>query len=158
MARSLLPSGVGSSRRGFNALIKDIAAYYPKAYEEAYIEEVEFIIKDLIDHTPIDTGAAAGVTSNSVGHQKRNLYPKHKAYGSNISNDPGGTGWQLEVEQNKDLKISIINPQWNSYLKFLEYNIVTPLPPATAHFTFNAWKRHEKRRDRIRERIRRGRS
>jgi hypothetical protein len=158
MARSILPKGSGSTRRGFEALIRDIAEYYPKAYEEAYVQEIEILIKDIIDHTPIDTGAAAGVTSNRVGSQKRPMYAGHKAAGSPISNLPGGSGWQLEVEQRKNLKMSIVNPQWNSYLKFLEYGIVQPIAPAESHFVYHAWQRHLSRRDKIRERIRRGRS
>ncbi len=155
---SLLPRGSGGNRRGFEQLIKDIAAYYPKAYEEAYIAEVEILIADIIDHTPIETGAAAGVQSNSVGHARRDYYPTHKAQPAPIGNMPGDTGWQLEVKQDKGLHIAIVNPQWNNYLKFLELGAVNPLPPATSHFVFGAWKRHEQRRGRIRERIRRGRS
>ncbi len=159
MANSpILPRGTGTNRRGFDQLIRDIAAYYPKAYEEAYVIEFEIMIKDIIDHTPIDTGYAAGVSSNSVGEQKSVITASHKAAGYIRSNLPGGSGWQLEVEQRKNLNISIVNPQWNSYLKFLESGVVTPLAPATSHFVFRAWKRHLLRREKIRDRIRRGRS
>ncbi len=163
MARtpSLLPRGTGTNRRGFDQLIKDIASYYPKAYEEAYVQEVEIIIKDIIQNTPIDTGAAAGVLVNKVGAQKRPLYKGHKSGASNsdISNDPGGTGWQLQVAQtSKKLDIAIVNPQWDTYLKFLELGLVQPVAPAKPFFVFNAWMKHMKRRDTIRARIKRGRS
>lgn len=157
MVSPILPRGIGTRRRGFDALIRDMAAYYPKAYEEYYVKEVEILIKDIIDHTPIDTGAAAGVTSNKVGSQKRPMYSSHRAAGLPISNLPGGSGWQLEVEQRKNLKISIINPQWDSYLKYLEYGTVQPLPPAKSHFVHSAWKRHLRRRATIKGRIKRGR-
>lgn len=119
---------------------------------------MRYLIKDIIDFTPIDTGAAAGVTSNSVGDQKRHLYEGHKAYGGVISNEPGGTGWQLIQISDKPLNISIVNPQWDNYLKFLEYGQTEPSPPANSHFVFRAWQMHLKRRDMIRETIRRGRS
>ncbi len=155
---SVLPRGTGTSRRGFEAMIRDIAAYYPKAFEEAYIHEINIIIKGLIDTTPIDTGAAAGVTSNSVGHQKRNLYPTHKAGSNDIGNNPGDTGWQLEVEQKmQSLKIAIVNPQWDSYLKYLELGIVQPLPPASPHFVYNQWQLHLERREAIQAKVARGR-
>lgn len=156
---SLLPRGSGANRRGFDAFIKSIAAYYPKAYRDAYYNEVSIILTDLIETTPIDVGYAAGVVSNKVGSQKRATYASHKAYGSVISNDPGGSGWQMKMmDDSKQMKISIVNPQWGTYLKFLESGVVTPLPPAKSHFVFNAWKKHEKRRDKIRKAIKRGRS
>lgn len=155
---SLLPRGTGTTRRGFDQMIKDIAAYYPKAFEEAYVAEIEIMLKFLVDHTPIDSGAAAGVTSNSVGHQKHTMRPSHKAYGGNIGNMPGDTGWQIEVNQQKNLKIAIVNPQWSSYLKFLELGIVEPIAPAKSHFVFETWKQHEARREKIRDKVRRGRS
>ncbi len=154
----ILPRGSGTNRRGFDRLIKDIVAYYPQAYKNAYLNEFQILIKDIIDTTPIDTGAAAGVTQNSVGSQKSQLGPNHKAYGAPISNNPGGTGWQLVQNQSKDINISIINPQWNSYLKFLELGIVQPIAPATSHFVFRAWQAHLHRREKIREIIKRGRS
>lgn len=156
---SVLPRGSGTNRRGFEAFIKSIATYYPKAYKDAYYNEVSIILTDLIETTPIDVGYAAGVTSNKVGSQKRLPYASHKAYGQPISNDPGGSGWQMKIlEDAKQMKISIVNPQWDSYLKFLESGVVTPLPPAKSHFVFNAWKKHEKRRDKIRKEVKRGRA
>jgi len=154
---SILPRGSGTTRRGFDAMIRDITAYYPKAFEEAYVKEIEIILKGLIATTPIDTGAAAGVTSNSVGSQKRPMYPGHKASGSDIGNMPGDSGWQLEVEQKKDLKMAIVNPQWDSYLKFLELGIVEPVAPAQPHFVFKQWELHLKRREAIHEKVARGR-
>ena len=138
-------------------MIRDIAAYYPKAFEEAYVTEVEIMIKGLIDTTPIETGAAAGVTSNSVGAQKRSMYASHKADRFQRGNQPGNSGWQLEVEQQKNLKIAIINPQWDSYLKFLETGAVQPVAPATSHFVFKQWQLHLKRRETIQDKVRRGR-
>jgi hypothetical protein len=156
---SVLPRGSGTNRRGFEAFIKSIATYYPKAYRDAYYNEVSIILTDLIENTPIDTGYAAGVTSNKVGSQKRLPYPGHKAYGSVMSNDPGGSGWQMKIaEDSRTMKIAIVNPQWDSYLKFLESGIVAPVGEAKSHFVFNAWKRHEKRRDKIRKEVKRGRT
>lgn len=156
---SLLPRGSGTNRRGFEAFIASIAAYYPKAYRDAYYNEVSIILTDLIETTPIDVGYAAGVTSNKVGVQKRKPYPSHKAYGQTISNDPGGSGWQMKLaDDTREMKISIVNPQWNTYLKFLESGIVQPIAPATSHFVFAAWKKHESRRDKIRKEIKRGRA
>ena len=154
---SVLPRGAGTTRRGFEAMIRDIAAYYPKAFEEAYVYEVEIMIKGLIDTTPIDTGAAAGVTSNSVGSQKRQPYQSHKAWPATHGNQPGQSGWQLEVEQAKNLKIAIINPQWDSYLKYLEMGIVEPIAPAKPHFVTAQWKLHMKRRDAIHKKVQSGR-
>ncbi len=156
MAGPILPIK-GTNRRGFDSLIRDIANYYPRAYEVYYVREVEYLIKDIIDNTPIDTGAAAGVFSNSVGSSKRNMYLGHKASGYIIGNMPGQSGWQLEVEQTQKLNISIVNPQWGSYLKWLEYGITEPNSPAKSHFVFAAWKKHLTRREGIRERIARGR-
>jgi hypothetical protein len=159
MANGILPRGAGITRRGLDAMIRDIMAYYPKAFEEAYVAEMEIMLKQLIDTTPIDTGAAAGVTSNSVGSQKRSYYSGHKAQPANIGNNPGDTGWQLEKEgEGKKLKLSIVNPQWDSYLKYLELGIVEPVAPAKPHFAYDTVVEHYKRRDAIAEKVRRGRS
>jgi hypothetical protein len=156
---SVLPRGSGVTRRGFDAMIRDIIEYYPKAFEEAYVQEIEIIIKGLIDTTPIDTGAAAGVTSNSVGSKKRNMYAGHAAGNADIGNNPGDTGWQLEVKQtSKMLKMSIVNPQWDSYLKYLELGLVQPVYPGKPHFVFDQVQLHHDRRSKIQDKVRRGRS
>ena len=155
----ILPRGIGTNRRGFNAFIAKIAKYYPTAYRDAYYKEFTILLTDIIEHTPIDTGYAAGVTENLVGSQKRKPYAGHKASGLPMSNDPGGSGWQMDIKKDtlKEVNTSIVNPMWGSYLKFLEYGINQPLPPAKSHFVFNAWKRHLKRRDNIRKEVARGR-
>src|ERR1043165_6051370 len=123
-AQSFLPRGVGASRRGFEALCQRIVKVYPQAIRVVYEREIKIIFEEIVDNTPIDTGAAAGVLSNSVGSQKRSLYSGHKAYGYSISNEVGGSGWQLLDNSTADRVVySIMNPQWNTYLKFLEHGI-----------------------------------
>jgi len=65
--------------------------------------------------TPKDTGAAAGAPT---GKPMRASHPG-RAY-AKIGNDPGDTGWQLYHARNS-LKFAIINPMWDSYLKFVNY-------------------------------------
>jgi hypothetical protein len=153
--RSILPRGLGTNRRDFESWLSSIADHYEQQYEEAYVKEMEILLNDIIQHTPIATGAAAGVESNLVGSAHVTMTTSHPAYGLSISNEPGGSGWQLDVEQSKHkLKIAIFNPMWDSYLKYLEFGQVTPADPrASSHFVEAAWRRHLERREHINEEI-----
>ena len=48
-----LPRGAGGNRRSFESFIRQFAKHVETTYIEAYTREVEIIIKDLIDTTPI---------------------------------------------------------------------------------------------------------
>lgn len=151
MTRTILPRGTGSSRQGFAAWLKDLAEHYEEQVEQTYVREMEILLNDIIQHTPIATGAAAGVEYNLVGSAHVTLTNGHPAYGLTIGNGPGESGWQLEVEKTKGkLVMSIINPMWDPYLKYLEFGIVTPADGrAESHFVHNAWQRHLARRDKL---------
>jgi hypothetical protein len=155
MSKSILPRGSGGSRQGFAAWLQAVADHYEEQIEAAYVKEMEILLNDIIQHTPIATGAAAGVEYNLVGQAHVKLTNSHPAYGLDIGNEPGDSGWQLHVEQSKSkLVMSITNPMWEPYLKYLEYGIVTPADGrAESHFVQNAWQRHLERRDEISQEI-----
>lgn len=156
MARQpFLPRGAGGSRRSFEQFVASVAKRLEASVEEVYVREAEIVLKDLIDTTPISTGAAAGVAQNSTADgPKRNMYVGHPAYGRQIFSSLDGsseTGWQFSIKQDKNgLTISIVNPMWDEYLKYLEYGVVTPIAPAKPHFVANAWANHLRRRVEVR--------
>jgi hypothetical protein len=155
---SILPRGAGTRRGSFEAWIKDIAEHYEKQFEEVYVREMEVLLNDIIQHTPIATGAAAGVESNAVGSAHVTMTNSHPAYGLTIGNMPGESGWQLEVDQKgRNLHMAISNPMWDHYLKYLEFGVVQPADPrAESHFVHSAWRRHLDRREEISSEIRNG--
>ncbi len=153
--RSLLPRGIGTNRRGFENFINDLADRYEQAFEEAYVKEAETIILDIIDHTPIATGAAAGTLSNSVGDAHKPLKWNHHAKNLTIGNEPGDSGWQMDVDQTgKVLKIAIFNPMWEHYLRYLNAGLVNLVDHrAEPHWVDHAWHRHLARRAEISKEI-----
>lgn len=159
MPRSpIIPRGAGGNRRSLEGFIQSFADHYEKQFEEVYVREMEILLNDIIQHTPIATGAAAGVEYNLVGNAHVTMTSSHPAYGLAIGNLEGESGWQLSVEQTSNsLTLSIINPMWEPYLKFLEFGVVTPADPrAKPHFVNDAWRRMQTRRNEIREEIRNG--
>lgn len=129
----------GGGGRGFRALIERIAKKRVAQFETTLFFYTDKLLKDIVDHTPIDTGAAAGVTSNAVGEQKRPMYRSHAAFGKNIGNLVGDSGWQLRVGRNeKGLTFSIVNPEWDDYLKYYELGLAQPLPPAQSFWVYRA--------------------
>lgn len=150
------PRGTGSRRKSFDEYVKTFAKRYKIAYKKVYTKEMGVVLDDVIQHTPIDTGASAGVLDNEVGSEKRAIYKGHVAFGQNIGNEPGDSGWQMvEKETNDGFKLSIVNPQWNKYLKYVHAGIIPPLPPASPGWVFRAWKRHDYRRDALRKAVKR---
>lgn len=147
----VLPRGAGSRRKTFEDLVKGMATKYKKAYKKVYAREIKILVADIIDHSPIDTGLSAGVTSNSTGEQKRPPYKTHPAFSLKPGNELGDSGWQVRQagETNSAFKMSILNPMWNDYLKYYELGLLTAIT-AEDHFVFNAWKRHQQRmQDRV---------
>lgn len=155
---SILPRGAGGNRRSFEGFLKEIAEHYEKRVEEVYVQEMEILLNDIIQHTPIATGAAAGVEYNLVGSAHVTMTSSHPAYGLTIGNLEGESGWQLGVQQTaRKLTLSISNPMWEPYLQFLEFGIVQPSDPrAKSHFVHDAWRRSHARREAMREEIRNG--
>jgi hypothetical protein len=149
--RPILPRGSGLNRGSFESWLNSVADYYEQRVEEVYVKEMEVLLNDIIQHTPIATGAAAGVESNLVGDAHVTMTNSHPAYSLQIGNGPGDSGWQLEVDQSKGkLRMAIFNPMWKPYLEFLEYGIVTPADPrAKSHFVHDAVQRHLARREEI---------
>lgn len=80
-------------------------------------KKLQKLIKMLSEGTPAYTGSAAGSTDNA----KVDEIPKwHPAYGMNIGNAAGDTGWQLMSQTNtKGFSYHIINPMWFKYLVYV---------------------------------------
>jgi hypothetical protein len=118
----------------FKRLLKD----YPGRFLTAVVREAETITTQLIQTTPIDTGAAAGVKDNATGHAKRPIYPKHPAYGmGGVSG--GALGWKIKIKKRNQHSqdVLITNAMWEPYLQYVEY-----LHPTKGHFTLKAWTDH----------------
>lgn len=144
MGISLLPRGSGGNASTFQALLERIAKKRKEQFMGTCLDSTVKLMNKIIATTPIDTGAAAGVTSNEVGSVKRSIYKAHPGFNMTIGNLTGQTGWQLKITQDKSgqTRFAIINPMWNSYLKFLELGIATPLPPAHSHWVYAAYQDH----------------
>lgn len=139
-----LPRGSKGSGASFRATIEKIAAKRKKQFFETLFDEAQRLLYDIVDNTPIDTGASAGVTENSVGSKRRAVYKGHPAYGLTIGNRQGESGWQINVSlTTTKIDVSITNPMWNEYLKYYETGVLTPLPPAHIRFAYRAFVEHQ---------------
>ena len=97
--------------------IKSISAKQKQSLTVLWRRKMTLLIRDLANGTPAYTGAAAGMTKNA----KVNSIPKwHPAYGMEIGNSPGDSGWQLySTTTQKGFAYSIVNPMWSKYLIYV---------------------------------------
>lgn len=140
MGISLVPRGAGGNATHFASLLAKIAKKRGEQFMGTCLDATTKLLDKIADTTPIDTGAAAGRTENSVGHVKRAIYKSHYGFNMVIGNLAGQSGWQLRVTSDKVgvTKFVIVNPMWNAYLKYYELGLADPLPPASSHWVYRA--------------------
>ena len=118
---------------GMNEFLSKLRKKYKKRIEQIAVIEANKIIKKLVESTPVDTGLAVGNTNDP--RVKRSPYPSHPAVRYSVPN----LGWTVkEIERiDKDrVTISIGNPMWRYYLRFVNMGIPSP---RTAGFVQQAW-------------------
>lgn len=101
----------------FSKHIMEVNKRYKKRLEYVWRVKINKLLKQLAEESPAYTGASAGTTQNA----KVDTIPKwHPAYGGNIGNNPGDTGWQLKEVQTKGRTLfQIVNPMWTKYLVYV---------------------------------------
>ena len=94
-----------------------------------------------------DTLAAEGpaYTGASAGREDRGRFPvtpRHPAYGMNIGNDPGDSGWQLGQtprRKGEPVRVYLKNPMWKPYLQYVEFGAVRGQANLRAGFVRATW-------------------
>ena len=111
-------------------------------------DEMLRIVEDLAENGPAWTGASAGRPDRAVIDISR--VPNHPAHGMTIGNviTGGESGWQIHESARRRgmlVYLSITNPMWEKYLKFVEFD-QAPHQKHPGHFVRDAWVRHLQRR------------
>jgi hypothetical protein len=140
-------AAAASQRESFQKWIERRAKEISKTRLQAARDEMSTIIEDLAENGPAWTGASAGRPDRAVIP----MFKRHPAFGMSIGNalNGGESGWQLEESARRSgqqVVLSITNPMWNFYLKFVEKG-VAPFQKHPGHFIRDAWMRHKNRRD-----------
>jgi len=135
-------SNIAGAKRLENALVKQAKAFGVKFKEHA-IRSMEETLNEIIDNSPIHTGASSGVTGAAFAYKIN--YPSHPAhsYASSVGNyfNQGQSGWQLHYKGVNQYRgsVYVTNPMWEPYLKFVEYGFY---PASRSGFVASAWRNH----------------
>lgn len=114
----LIVSVTGDADR-YQVLVNRIAEKVKRKADTVYKKQMENLLNELVEATPKWTGASAG---EATGIELPRWHPAYKE-GLTIGNEPGQSGWQLDVREHaysEELVTFVIkNPMWHFYLKYI---------------------------------------
>lgn len=111
------------------------------ARETAHVKKAVEVLTEVRDKLATEGPAYTGASS---GREERGMFPikpSHPAYGLNIGNEPGDSGWQLGQtprRKGEPVRVYLKNPMWKPYLQFVDRGIV-PGQKAPAGFVRDMW-------------------
>lgn len=110
---------------------------------DAKIVQATKILGQVRDTLAEEGPAYTGASSGREDRGQFPIKPSHPAYGLNIGNDPGDSGWQLGQSPRRKgelVRVYLKNPMWKPYLQFVDRGIV-PGQKAPAGFVRDIWWR-----------------